>query len=114
MVSLPLTKDSKITIILVLYADNISALYKVIRNPREYTLLQGDNTSNCRWRVDNHLILKCCYIVFSRKHHQTLPDVPLYMGENHALNQADHFKYLGVNFLSDLTWSHHVAICKKR
>ena len=104
--------DCKITI----YADDI-ALYKIIRNPRDYTLLQGDITSICNWIVDNHLILnflKCCYMIFSRKHHPSLPDSPLYVGENHALNKTDHFKYLGVNFSTDLTWSHHInAVCKK-
>ena len=77
--------DSKIT----LYADDI-ALYKIIRNPRDYTLLQGDSKSVCSWIADNHLvlnILKCCYMVFSRKHHPTLPNAPLYVGDSHALNK---------------------------
>ena len=104
--------DSKIT----LYADDI-ALYKIIRNPRDYTLLQGDITSVCSWIADNYLvlnILKCCYMVFSRKHHPTLPNAPLYVGDSHALNKRDHFKYLGVNFSTDLTWSYHInTICKK-
>ena len=85
--------DSKVT----LYADDI-ALYKIIRNPRDYTLLQGDITSVCSWIADNLLvlnILKCCYMVFSRKHHPTLPNAPLYVGDSHALNKRDHFKYLG-------------------
>ena len=63
-----------------LYAADI-ALYKIIRNPRDYTLLQGDITSVCSWIADNLLILnilKCCYMVFSRKHHPTLPSAPLY------------------------------------
>ena len=106
--------DSKITIIL--FADDI-ALYKIIRNPRDYTLLQGDITSVCSWIADNHLvlnILKCCYMVFSRKHHPTLPNAPLCAGDSHALNKRDHYKYLGVNFSSDLTWSYHInTICKK-
>ena len=97
--------DSKIT----LYADDI-ALYKIIRNPRDYTLLQGDITSVAV--VLN--ILKCCYMVFSRKHHPILPNDPLYVGDSHALNKRDHFKYLGVNFSTDLTWSYHInTICKK-
>ena len=113
MVFLPL----QLTVIkITIYADDI-ALYKIIRNPRDYTLLQGDITSICNWIVDNHLILnflKCCYMIFSRKHHPSLPDSPLYVGENHALNKTDHFKYLGVNFSTDLTWSHHInAVCKK-
>ena len=96
--------DSKIT----LYADDI-ALYKIIRNPRDYTLLQGDITSVCSWIADNHLvlnILKCCYVVFSRKHHPTLPNAPLHVEDSQVLNKRDH--YLGVNFSTDLTWSYHI------
>ena len=79
--------DSKIT----LYADDI-ALYKIIRNPRDYTLLQGNITSVCSWIADNLLvlnILKCCYMVFSRKHHPTLPNAPLYVGDSHALTKKE-------------------------
>ena len=89
----------------------MTLLYKIIRNPRDYTLLQDDITSVCRWIADNHLvlnILKCCYVVFSRKHHPTLQNAPLYVGDSHALNKQDHFKYLGVNFSTDLTWSYHI------
>ena len=73
--------DSKIT----LYAD--IALYKIIRNPRDYTLLQGDITSVCSWIADNHLvlnILKCCYMVFSRKHQPF--QMPRSMLEIHILS----------------------------
>ena len=101
---------------ITIYADDI-ALYKIIRNPRDYTLLQADITSICSWIVENYLILnflKCCYMIFSRKHHPTLPDSPLFVGENHALIKREHFKYLGVNLSADLTWSHHInAVCKK-
>jgi len=78
--------DSKIT----LYADDI-ALYKIIRNPRDYTLLQGYITSICSWIADNLLvlnILKCCYMVFSRKHHPTIPNAPLYVG-THMLSTKE-------------------------
>ena len=60
---------------ITMYADDI-ALWKTIRNPRDYTTLQDDITSICKWVADNHLILnltKCCYIVFSRKHLPTMP-----------------------------------------
>ena len=96
--------DSKITI----YADDI-ALYKIIRNPSD----QEDVTSVCSWIVEN-FILKYCYMIFSRKHRPTLPDSPLCIGDNHALKKTDHFKYLGVSFSTNLTWSHHInAVCKK-
>ena len=82
--------DSKIT----LCADDI-ALYKIITNPRDYTLLQGDIMSECSWIADNHLvlnILKCCYMVFSRKHHPTLPNAPLYVGD-HMLSTKEIILY---------------------
>ena len=82
------------------------------------------NFLSCRYNIypqaisaDNHLvlnILKCCYMVFCRRHHPTLPNAPLYVGDSQALNKRDHFKYLGVNFSTDLAWSYHInTICKK-
>ena len=104
--------NSKIT----LYADDI-ALHKIIKNPRDYTLFQEDINSLCIWIANNHLILnilKCCYIVFSRKQHSAVPDIPLYVGDSHQLAKEDHIKYLGVTFTSDLTWFHHInSVCKK-
>ena len=49
-----------------MYADDI-ALWKIVRNPTDYTLLQDDITTICNWVAGNHLALnlaKCCYIVF--------------------------------------------------
>ena len=107
-----LLANSKIT----LYADDI-ALYKIIKNPRDYTLFQEDINSLCSWIANNHLILnilKCCYIVFSRKQRSAVPDIPLYVGDSHQLAKEDHIKYLGVTFTSDLTWFHHInSVCKK-
>ena len=60
---------------IIMYTDDI-ALWKIIRNPTDYTLLQDDITIICNWVADNHLVLnlaKCCYIVFSRKHLPTMP-----------------------------------------
>ena len=101
---------------IAMYADDI-ALYSIIKNPNDYTYLQRDITSLCSWLAINHLTLnltKCCYMPFSRKCRQTLPDTNLYVGDSHALAKVDHYKYLGLNFYSDLSWCHHVGlICKK-
>ena len=98
---------------IAMYADDI-ALYSFIKNPSDYTYLQRDITSLCSWLAINHLTLnltKCCYMPFSRKHQQTLSDTN---GNTHALARVDHYKYLGLNFSTDLSWSHHVGqICKK-
>ena len=71
----------------------------------------------CSWLAINHLTLnltKCCYMLFSRKHQMTLPATDLYVGDTHALARVDHYKYLGLNFSTDLSWSHHIGlVCKK-
>ena len=44
----------------------------------------------------------------------TLPATDLYVGDTHALARVDHYKYLGLNFSTDLSWSHHIGlVCKK-
>ena len=101
---------------IAMYADDI-ALYSIIKNPSDYTYLQGDITSLCSWLAINHLTLnltKCCYMLFSRKHQMTLPATDLYVDDTHALARVDHYKYLGLNFSTDLSWSHHIGlVCKK-
>ena len=101
---------------LAMYADDI-ALYKIIRNPSDYTYLQRDITSLCSWISTNYLTLNlanCCYMVFSKKHQLTLPDSELHIGDSHALVRVSHYKYLGLNFSADLSWSHHIdLICRK-
>ena len=44
-------------------------------------------------------------LVFSRKHHPTLPDVQLHVGENHTLNQTDHLVSISRLILLGLTTS---------
>ena len=44
----------------------------------------------------------------------TLPATDLYVGDTHALARVDHYRYFGLNFSTDLSWSHHIGlVCKK-
>ena len=56
---------------IAMYADDI-ALYKLIRNPRDYTLFQNNITSLCNWVSDNDLVLNLgkCTLSFQGNIHQ--------------------------------------------
>ena len=65
--------------------------------------------------VDQNLLLLnaliCCYLLFSRKSIPTLPPSPLFVNDA-ILHMVKQFKYLGVTFSSDATWSAHIiSVC---
>ena len=94
-------------------------MYRIIKNPTDYTLLQADILSLCKWISDNFLTLnytiyKSCYMLFTRKRHPTLPAIDQYVGDHELLSKVSNFKYLGLNISQDLSWSHHIeSVCKK-
>ena len=101
---------------IAMYADDI-ALYRSISSQSDYSKLQDDVNSLCYWISHNHLKLnvqKCCYMTFSRKHSPTLPNSTLTIDDNFSLSRVDVFKYLGVNFSSDFSWTKHItSTCNK-
>jgi len=96
----------------VMYADDI-ALYQIIQSP-DYLLLQDNVNAISEWVAANFLalnFLKCCPLNISRKGLPTIPACPLGISGN-TLNQVNQFKYLGIIFTPDLSWSSHIdTIC---
>ena len=89
-----------------MYTDDI-AMTRIISNPTEYSYLQEDIKSLCLWIADDYLNLnfkKCCYMVFTRKRNAILPAKDVYIGNKHSLVKTNHYKYLGINISSDLSW----------
>ena len=97
-----------------IYANDI-ALYKVIQSPLDYQSIQDDINTICLWIEDNNLKLnasKCCYVLFSKKSQPCLPNTQLLI-QDQALQRVTSFKYLGVTFSYDGSWSAHITnVCQ--
>ena len=97
----------------VLFANDI-ALYQVITSPDDYEQLQCDINSVADWIEEYHLTLhsgKCCAMLFTRKHvifHQ-----PLILKSN-QLNFVNQYKYLGLIFCPNFSWSNHINLVVNR
>ena len=111
VMDLPLSEVSQ----LVLYADDI-LLYRPIKCQSNYSALQHEINTINSWVEDNHLqfnVSKCKHMLISRKRHTITCPRPLTIA-NHQLEEVECFKYLGLLFTSDLSWTQHIeSICAK-
>ena len=89
-----------------LFADDI-ALYRVIKSPADYNLLQDDaNVISAKYLHFNKT--KCRTMLITRKCTKACQPPPLLL-DGTILAQVTSCKYLGIAITSDLSWSPHIA-----
>ena len=100
--------------VLNLFADDM-LLYRPIGSSEDLQQLQSDVDRVNEWVISNHLSLnpvKCKTMLITKKINPIQP--PQLQLNGIPLEQVEHFKYLGVLFSSDLSWSTHIdSICSK-
>ena len=103
---------------MTLFADDIM-IYRPIRTPEDFTMLQSDIDSLTSWTEQNFLqfnVDKCKYTVISRKR-QTNPSLesqPPLQVNGVTLERVDNYKYLEVWITSNTSWSKHISeVCRK-
>ena len=80
-------------------------------------IFSWDILSLCDSIEENGLTLnssKCCYVVFSKKRNVLQAAIPLYDNNNRILVRQNQYKYLGINFSADLSWSLHIREIAKK
>ena len=100
---------------LVLYADDV-LIYSPISCHTDCQLLQHDINTICAWSIEQHLTLnpqKCKFMTISRKRKPTTTPFTFKLN-NSPMEEVDQFKYLGVLFCHNLSWSPHItSTCAK-
>jgi len=100
---------------IVLYADDI-LMYRTISSNSDYVNLQSDANAIQDWVNFNHMTLnssKCKFMLISRKRNR-MTNPPTITINGNALETVPTFKYLGLLFTSDLSWSRHIeGVCTK-
>ena len=95
-----------------MFADDI-ALYRIIRSVSDYTNLQNDINSISSCIKHKHLQFnasKCRLMFITKKKTNSLPPPPLIL-DGTVLSQVSSYKYLGVTFTSNLSWTPHITNC---
>ena len=90
------------------YADD-TVLYRIIRSANDTVILQNDLDIISKWCTDNRMQLNSdkCKIMHVTRSRSQIPTTYLLQG-SHPLEVVDSYKYLGVIFSKDLSWSKHV------
>ena len=100
---------------IVLYADDI-LMYRTISSNSDYVNLQTDANAIQDWVNFNHMSLnssKCKFMLISRKRNR-MTNPPTITINGNTLETVPTFKYLGLLFTSDLSWSRHIeGVCTK-
>ena len=100
---------------LVLYADDI-LLYRHIFSFEDYRILQSDIDALANWTTKNYMsfnVSKFKTMIISRKKDHGSSFQPLILNGS-ILDVVSTFKYLGVLFSSNLSWSDHIqGVCSK-
>ena len=98
-----------------MFADDM-AIYRVIKSIKDYDTLQEDINSVAAFMSGKHLQFnasKCKVMLISNKRSRSI-EPPTFTVNGFSLERVETFKYLGIQFSSDLSWhSHTKALCKK-
>ena len=98
-----------------LFADDV-LLYHVVAQAADYASLQVAISLIDCWSTRNFIhfnILKCKYMVISRKLNPTLPPTDLQLN-GIPLQRVETYKYLGLLLSNNLSWSAHISsVCNK-